>query len=78
MDYFQEELASSWIEDKDGTIDWLCRQVTLKCLQAIKSIIKKDTKTKAKLLIKSMQSVCDVSKYRNDDQQMFRQALSSV
>lgn len=30
---FQEKLASSWIENEDGSIDWLCCQVTFECLQ---------------------------------------------
>lgn len=33
MDDLQEKLTSSWVEDKDGSIDWLGSQVTLKCLE---------------------------------------------
>ena len=43
MDDLQEELAGSWVEDKDSAVDRLCGQVTLKCLQVkiiLKSIIK--------------------------------------
>ena len=32
MDNFQEKLASPWIEDKDCSIDWLGRQISLMCL----------------------------------------------
>lgn len=29
----EEELTCPWVEDKNGPIDWLCGQVTLKCLK---------------------------------------------
>src|SRR5690606_10376236 len=31
MNNLQEQLTSSWVEDKDSSIDWLGRQVALKC-----------------------------------------------
>lgn len=33
MDDLEEQLTCPWVEDKNGTIDGLCGQVTLKCLK---------------------------------------------
>ena len=32
MDDLEEQLARLWIENEDGTVDWLCCQVALECL----------------------------------------------
>lgn len=31
-DYLQEQLASPWIKDKSGTINWFCYEIFFKCL----------------------------------------------
>jgi hypothetical protein len=31
MNNFEKELACSWIEDEDSTVDWLGSQVSLTC-----------------------------------------------
>lgn len=33
VDDLEEKLACPWVEDKNGPIDWLGGQVTLKCLK---------------------------------------------
>jgi hypothetical protein len=38
VDDLEEELSSARIEDEDGTIDWLGRQITFKRLQEWKEM----------------------------------------
>lgn len=33
MNNFKEKLSCAWIEDEDGSIDWLGSQITFKCLK---------------------------------------------